>query len=522
MGHRHLGRARRRRPRDRRRARRPGHRARGPRRHRLEHALRVGPGRPRRHGEPAARRRRSTRRRWPTTSRSSSSDSGAKVVFAENAEQLEKLRGIRGRHPGVMRVIVFDGSPTPTRGPSPSTRCASSAASTSRATPARSTRASTASSPTSSRRSSTPRARPAAPRACGCGTARGPTRAPPSSRSTSSSEDDLQYLWLPLAHVFGKVLLTLPLQIGFPTAIDGRIDKIVDNLAVVQADLHGRRAAHLREGLRPDPDDDGRRGRRQGTSSSPGPAGSAARSASCASRARTPRGCSACKYAIVRQAHRHQDPRPLRWTDPLLHLRLGRAQPGRRALVRRHGDADRRGLRHDRDQRGLVRQPDQGLPVRHGRLAAARHRDPHRRGRRGAAARPGQHGGLPQQPRGDRRDASTPRAGCTPATSASSTTAASCGSPTARRTCSRPAAASTSRRRSSSRRSRACAPTPASSSSTAPTATSSPRWSPSTPRRSRAGRAQHGMEGAGLRRDRHAPTPAARWCRATSTSSTRA
>ena len=53
------------------------------------------------------------------------------------------------------------------------------------------------------------------------------------------TEDDLQYLWLPLAHVFGKVLLTLPLQIGFPTAIDGRIDKIVDNLAVVKPTFMG-------------------------------------------------------------------------------------------------------------------------------------------------------------------------------------------------------------------------------------------------------------------------------------------
>ena len=52
-------------------------------------------------------------------------------------------------------------------------------------------------------------------------------------------EDDLQYLWLPLAHVFGKVLLTLPLQVGFPTAIDGRVDKIVDNLAVVQPTFMG-------------------------------------------------------------------------------------------------------------------------------------------------------------------------------------------------------------------------------------------------------------------------------------------
>jgi long-chain acyl-CoA synthetase len=53
------------------------------------------------------------------------------------------------------------------------------------------------------------------------------------------SPSDLQYLWLPLAHVFGKVLLTLPLQVGFPTAIDGRVDKIVDNLAVVQPTFMG-------------------------------------------------------------------------------------------------------------------------------------------------------------------------------------------------------------------------------------------------------------------------------------------
>jgi long-chain acyl-CoA synthetase len=46
--------------------------------------------------------------------------------------------------------------------------------------------------------------------------------------------DDLQYLWLPLSHSFGKVLLAAQLQIGFASAVDGRIDKIVDNLAVVR------------------------------------------------------------------------------------------------------------------------------------------------------------------------------------------------------------------------------------------------------------------------------------------------
>ncbi|WP_374969839.1 AMP-dependent synthetase/ligase [Terrabacter sp. BE26] len=48
------------------------------------------------------------------------------------------------------------------------------------------------------------------------------------------TRDDLQFLWLPLSHVFGKMLVATGLQIGFPTAVDGRIDKIVDNMAVIK------------------------------------------------------------------------------------------------------------------------------------------------------------------------------------------------------------------------------------------------------------------------------------------------
>jgi long-chain acyl-CoA synthetase len=48
------------------------------------------------------------------------------------------------------------------------------------------------------------------------------------------SADDLQYLWLPLSHVFGKALIAIQLYIGFTTAVDGRIDKIVENLAEVK------------------------------------------------------------------------------------------------------------------------------------------------------------------------------------------------------------------------------------------------------------------------------------------------
>jgi long-chain acyl-CoA synthetase len=46
--------------------------------------------------------------------------------------------------------------------------------------------------------------------------------------------DDVQYLWLPLAHVFGKVLTSGQIEVGHVTAVDGRVDKIVENLPVVQ------------------------------------------------------------------------------------------------------------------------------------------------------------------------------------------------------------------------------------------------------------------------------------------------
>ncbi|MFF2021325.1 AMP-dependent synthetase/ligase [Streptomyces sp. NPDC058171] len=48
------------------------------------------------------------------------------------------------------------------------------------------------------------------------------------------SGEDVQYLWLPLAHVFGKVLISGQIEVGHVTAVDGRVDKIIENLPVVQ------------------------------------------------------------------------------------------------------------------------------------------------------------------------------------------------------------------------------------------------------------------------------------------------
>jgi long-chain acyl-CoA synthetase len=53
------------------------------------------------------------------------------------------------------------------------------------------------------------------------------------------TEEDVQFLWLPMAHSFGKVLLSTQLACGFETAVDGRVDKIIDNLAVVKPTFMG-------------------------------------------------------------------------------------------------------------------------------------------------------------------------------------------------------------------------------------------------------------------------------------------
>jgi long-chain acyl-CoA synthetase len=47
-------------------------------------------------------------------------------------------------------------------------------------------------------------------------------------------DNDVQYLWLPMSHSFGKVLMSGHIASGSVTAVDGRIPKIVENLATVR------------------------------------------------------------------------------------------------------------------------------------------------------------------------------------------------------------------------------------------------------------------------------------------------
>lgn len=51
--------------------------------------------------------------------------------------------------------------------------------------------------------------------------------------------DDVNFLWLPMSHSFGKVILSAQLAVGYATAIDGRVDKIIENLAVIKPTFMG-------------------------------------------------------------------------------------------------------------------------------------------------------------------------------------------------------------------------------------------------------------------------------------------
>ena len=166
------------------------------------------------------------------------SNSGSRVVIAEDAAQVEKLREHRGELPAVEKVVVIDGAgdgdwvitleDLEQRG-----------------------KQLLADSP------SAVKDRVDAIRPDQLATliyTSGTTGKPKGVRLTQQSwtytaaamdalgvltDRDLNYLWLPLAHAFGKVMLALPLAIGFPTVIDGRVDKIVENLAVIRPTIMG-------------------------------------------------------------------------------------------------------------------------------------------------------------------------------------------------------------------------------------------------------------------------------------------
>ena len=161
-------------------------------------------------------------------------DSGAVFVFAENEEQVRKLSERRNDLRTVRNVIVFDGAPSADgwvitleqlieKGRANDARNPGAFESTARAVRNEHLATLIYTSGTTGR-----------PKGVELTHDAWIYEAEAIDALGLLTVDDVQYLWLPLAHIFGKVLEVAQLRIGFPTAIDGRVERLVENLPRVR------------------------------------------------------------------------------------------------------------------------------------------------------------------------------------------------------------------------------------------------------------------------------------------------
>ncbi|WP_426506454.1 AMP-dependent synthetase/ligase [Dactylosporangium sp. McL0621] len=164
-------------------------------------------------------------------------DSGSKVLFAENPEQAAKLKD--AELPSLTHIVLIDGAPTGTEAKPTMTLADLEAAG----------RAATEADPglidgivagidgdrlATLIYTSGTTGRPKGVELLHAGWIwQGRTQ----QDTGVLSADDLQYLWLPLSHSFGKTLLCGIIYVGLPTYVDGRVDKLIDNLGKIQPTL---------------------------------------------------------------------------------------------------------------------------------------------------------------------------------------------------------------------------------------------------------------------------------------------
>jgi long-chain acyl-CoA synthetase len=163
------------------------------------------------------------------------SDSGSAFCFAEGDEQVRKLAARRAEMPALRQVIAIDGRATPDGWVLPLAELERMGRENDAAHPGR-----------FEERAEAVKAEDLATLVYTSGTTGRPKGVELTHRCwVAQSEaveatgildhpDAFQFFWLPLSHVFGKMIGTAQLRIGFPTAVDGRIEKIAENLAALR------------------------------------------------------------------------------------------------------------------------------------------------------------------------------------------------------------------------------------------------------------------------------------------------
>jgi long-chain acyl-CoA synthetase len=178
---------------------------------------------------------------YPTTAPEEAShilrDSGAKVAIAEDPAQVAKLAGTD--LPELRHIVLIDGEADPAATPAQLTLAALSAAGSEAlaADPDLIAGVAQAVRPDQLATLIYTSGATGSPKGvellhagwCWEGVAQGELRL--------MTPDDLQYLWLPLSHSFGKTILCGVIHVGVPTYVDGRVDKLVDNLATIRPTL---------------------------------------------------------------------------------------------------------------------------------------------------------------------------------------------------------------------------------------------------------------------------------------------
>ncbi len=101
-----------------------------------------------------------------------------------------------------------------------------------------------------------------------------------------------------MAHSFGKVLLSTQLACGFATAVDGRVDKIIDNLAVVRPTFMGAAPRIFEKAHGRIVTMQAAEGGAEGEDLRPGVRGRPARWTGSSARASRSRSCSAKQHAL--------------------------------------------------------------------------------------------------------------------------------------------------------------------------------------------------------------------------------
>ncbi|HVO17987.1 MAG TPA: long-chain fatty acid--CoA ligase [Anaeromyxobacter sp.] len=160
------------------------------------------------------------------------SDSGAVVAFVDGAEQVAKLASRRAELPALKHVVTFDGAASQDGWVMPFAELVERGRAHDRAHPGSFEETAAAVRPEAT-----------ATLLYTSGTTGRPKGVElthhawvSQSRAVEISgildhPGAFQFFWLPLAHSFGKMVGTAQLRLGFPTAVDGRIDRIVENLA---------------------------------------------------------------------------------------------------------------------------------------------------------------------------------------------------------------------------------------------------------------------------------------------------